>query len=132
MTQEHSNQIKKSNEKFETADLNPAIDTFSAEAHNHKSTALESGPCAASAPSVIPTIHQQGSLHKFCVTIILNFNDRLPTAFKENTFKRIIFPLILQVNFTYVHPFHLRLQLGWSLGIPGVLFSVSQISITTN
>ena len=45
----------------------------------------ESGPCAASAPSVIPTIHQQGSLHKFCVTIILNFNDRLPTAFKKNT-----------------------------------------------
>lgn len=82
VTQEHSNQ---SNEKFETADLNPAIDTFSAEAHNHKSTAPESGPCAASAPSVIPTIHQQGSLHKFCVTIILNFNDRLPTAFKKNT-----------------------------------------------
>lgn len=80
VTQEHSNQIKKSNEKFETADLNPAIDTFSAEAYNHKSTAPESGPCAASAPSVIPT-----SLYKFCVTIILNFNDRLPTAFKKNT-----------------------------------------------
>lgn len=85
VTKKHSNQIKKSNEKFETADLNPAIDTFSAEAHNHKSTAPESGPCAAGAPSVIPTIHQQGSLHKFCVTIILNFNDRLPTAFKKNT-----------------------------------------------